>query len=327
MKIFATCIVCLLLSFQWSEAQTFTATVNQSIPDNNTVVAFNLPVSGLPGSIGTTFGLETACLTMTHTWCADMEVILRAPDGTQVLLFSGIGGSDDNFTGTCVAGTGSPIGGGTAPFTGTFKAQGPMGNVNNGQNPNGTWQLLCRDMAGQDVGFLVSWSLTFGANPAQPFIFASSNLPIVKLTTVSAPINNNTKVPVMMKIVDNGPGIRNYVSDTVYAYQGLILTEWQGFSGPSYPKKNYDFDLIDAQSNKIDTSLMGMPSENDWIFKAEYLDHSLLKTPSRMKWRAGWGVTHHAPDPARSSSTGSTWAIIPSPKRSNGMPNGWTLPS
>jgi hypothetical protein len=44
-----------------------------------------------------------------------------------------------------------------------------------------------------------------------------------------------------------------------------------------YPKKNYDFDLVDVLGNKIDTTLLGMPAENDWIFKAEYLDHSLIK--------------------------------------------------
>jgi hypothetical protein len=55
------------------------------------------------------------------------------------------------------------------------------------------------------------------------------------------------------------------------------MTEWQGFSGPSYPKKNYDFELINEQGIKIDSSILNMNSENDWIFKAEYLDHSLIK--------------------------------------------------
>ena len=104
----------------------------------------------------------------------------------------------------------------------------------------------------------------------------TSVLPIVKLTTVNNAINNDVKVPVVMEIIDNGPGLLNSASDTVYSYEGTIMTEWQGFTGPGYPKKNYDFDLIDGSGNKIDTSLLGMPAENDWIFKAEYLDNSLL---------------------------------------------------
>ena len=104
----------------------------------------------------------------------------------------------------------------------------------------------------------------------------TSVLPIVKLKTVNSPINNDVKVPVIMEIIDNGPGQLNSVADTNYSYKGTILTEWQGFTGPSYPKKNYDFDLIDAGGNKIDTSLLGLPAENDWLFKAEYLDNSLM---------------------------------------------------
>ena len=104
----------------------------------------------------------------------------------------------------------------------------------------------------------------------------NSVLPIVKLTTVNNGINNDVKVPVYMEIIDNGPGLLNSTADTLYSYEGTIMTEWQGFTGPGYPKKNYDFDLVDANGNKIDTSLLGMPAENDWIFKAEYLDNSLL---------------------------------------------------
>lgn len=274
-----TCLIALGL---WifaiaAQAQTFTATVNQTIPDNNTTVVFDLVVSGLPAVIDTNFGLETACLSMTHTYCSDMEVQLQAPDGTTILLFSGVGGGDDDFTNTCLEGTGTSITQGTAPFTGTYKSQGTMGNVNNGQNPNGTWHLLCRDMAGADIGYLLYWNITFGSDPALPFLFTSSDLPIVKLTTLGAAISDDPKVPVRMEIIDNGPGMRNYTNQTNYAYTGTIMAEWQGFSGPWYPKKNYDFETVDAQGAELDTTILGMPTESDWIFKAEYLDHTLIK--------------------------------------------------
>jgi len=262
---------------RFAQAQTFSATVNQSIPDDNSVVSFPLVVAGLPNVIDSAFGLESACLNMTHTYCSDMEVILQSPDGTQVLLFSGIGGGDDDFLGTCLGDTGISVTQGSAPFNGNFMSQGPMGNINNGQNPNGVWLLLCRDMAGADIGFLQDWRITFGSNPAMPFIFASSNLPIVILSTVGTPIGDDPKVPVDMKIIDNGPGLRNVVNDSIYAFQGRIMAEWQGFTGPMYPKKNYDFEVVDALGNDLDTVLLGMPRESDWILKAEYLDHSLLK--------------------------------------------------
>lgn len=275
MKTLLFSIFFFLISF--GRTQSFYSSVNQTIPDDNTTINFTLTVAGLPNIIDQNFGMASICLNMTHTYCSDMEVKLKAPDGTQTLLFSGIGGGDDNFTNTCLTGTGPAIAAGMAPFTGSFQSMSVLGNVNNGQNPNGTWELLCRDMYGADIGFLIDWQINFNSAPAQPFQFISSNIPIVKLTTLNAPINDNVKVPVLMQIIDNGPGNINFANETNYAYEGQILTEWQGFTGPSYPKKNYDFDLINNSGAKIDTVLMGLPSENDFVFKAEYLDHSLLK--------------------------------------------------
>lgn len=275
-------------------AQTFSATLNDTIPDNNTTVVFDIVVSGLPNVIDTTFGLEQACVNIVHTWDADLEVKLESPDGTTVTLLSGVGGSDDNFTNTCLDGVSAPLSSGAAPFTGSFMSMGVIGNVNNGQNPNGTWHLLIRDMAGQDYGILYNWSITFGVNPAMPFIFSSSNLPIVKLTTLANDINNDVKVPVLMQIIDNGPNIRNYTNQTNYAFEGTIMTEWQGFSGPSYPKKNYDFEVVDSFGVEMDTSILNMAVEHDWIFKAEYLDHSLIKNTVTYSMARKMG--NYAPD-------------------------------
>lgn len=261
-------------------SQTFSVNLNDTIPDAGPTVYFDLNVTGLANVIDTSFGLESVCLTMLHTYDGDMEVKLIAPDGTTVTLFSGIGGGDDDFTNTCLGDKSLPaVNAAGAPFTGLFSPMGNLGNVNNGQNPNGVWQLACRDMAGQDLGILLNWSVTFSNNPALPFMFASSNLPICKITTQGGGIPNEPKVQATLQIIDNGNGQRNYSNQTNYKYQGEILVELQGFSGPSYPKKNYDFDLIDSAGVKIDTSLLGMPAENDWIFKAEYLDHTLMKNP------------------------------------------------
>jgi len=272
-------LLCVALLACWSlSAQTFFSTVNQPIPDDGTTVTFEIQVSGLPGAMDTLFGLERFCINMKHTYTEDMNVKLRSPNGQTVLLFGGVGGGGDDFTNTCLEGTGPALAAGSAPFTGTFQCMGVMGNLNQGQNPNGTWTLILYDTyAFADEGFLIDWSISFGNNPAKPFQFHSSNLPIVKLTTIGDPIVDEPKVPVWMQIIDNGPGLRNDLNQTDFAYQGMILAEWQGFTGPYYPKKNYDFDLIDELGNKIDTSLLGMPAENDWIFKAEFLDHTLLK--------------------------------------------------
>lgn len=264
---------------QTTFAQTFSAVVNQVITDDGTTFNFNIDVTGLPNTIDTLFGVETVCLNLPHPYNSDMEVKLRAPDGTIILLFSGVGGGDDNFTNTCLGGFDyPPIVNASAPFTGTFASMGVLGNVNNGQNGNGQWQLIVHDTYPfADEGTLIDWSITFGNNPAQPYLYTSSNLPIVKLTTLDGNVPNEPKVQAHLQIIDNGNGLRNYANQTNYAYEGDIMVELQGFTGPSYPKKNYDFDLIAPNGDKIDTSLLGMPAENDWILKAEYLDHTLIK--------------------------------------------------
>ena len=267
-----------VLSLQIS-AQSFNAIVNTEIPDDGTDISFDIEVSGLPDVIDTLFGLETVCLNLDHTWDSDLEVKLIAPDGTTFLLFSGIGGDGDNFNFTCLNKyADNNITSGVAPYSGEYIPMGDMGLVNNGQNPNGTWTLHIYDTyAFADIGYVYSWNITFGDEPAKPFNFSSSNLPIIIIDTDGEPIYNEPKTPGQIFIIDNGIGMLNHPSDTAFAYEGKILTELQGFTGPYYPKKNYDFDLLNEAGFEIDTTLLNLPAENDFILKAEYLDYSLMK--------------------------------------------------
>lgn len=259
-------------------AQTFSSTVNQLLPDDGSTVSFEIPVGSLPSANDTTFGIEQVCVNINHTYVEDMTVKLQSPSGQTIVLFAGVGGGGKDFINTCVAGEGLNFALNAAPFSGLFQCYGVLGNFNRGQDPNGTWKLVIHDTyPGADQGFLVDWSVTFGNSPAKPFVYRSSDLPIVKLTTLGAPIGDDPKVPVLMQIIDNGPGIRNFPDQTNYAYEGKIMTEWQGFTGPYYPKKNYDFELVDSEGNEMDSTILGMPRESDWIFKAEYLDRTLIK--------------------------------------------------
>jgi hypothetical protein len=119
----------------------------------------------------------------------------------------------------------------------------------------------------------------------EPMIFSinfdgplMSQLPIVKLTTLSSAINNDYKVPVHLQIINNWNGEPNFANQSDFQYEGNILAEWQGFTSVFVSsKKSYDFDLVDLSGNKIDTSLLGLPAENDWILKSEYSDNSLIR--------------------------------------------------
>ncbi len=271
-----------VLSATSLSAQTFTAT-GGPVPDDGTTVEFPISIAGLPSSIDTLdFGLETVCLDATHTWISDFEISLVAPDGTAIMLITGVGGDTDNFTNTCLSSTATTsIMDGTPPYTGSFKPMGQLGLVNNGQDPNGIWHLRVRDTYPfADAGTIVGFSLTFSTTPATYFALHSSNLPIVIINTDGFGIPDEPKIPATMGIIDNGLGNVNLPTDPFNDFQGNIGIELRGNSSQFVmPKKSYGFEVWDNTGEDLDASLLGMPAESDWILSANYSDKSLLSNP------------------------------------------------
>ncbi len=270
-------IVILFLPFTFF-GQTFTG--GSGVISDYTTTDIPLTVTGLtPTSIDTVnFGLEQICLNLTHTWDSDMDITLVAPDGTSVQLLSGVGGDGDNMQGTCFRWDVTDlIINGSAPFTGTYKPMGQMGIVNNTQDPNGTWILRIHDGYGGDEGNVSDWSLTFGSNPATYFDFKASNLPIVVINTNGQNIPDSPKIFADMGIIYNGPGVRNHLADPKNNYNGKIGIEIHGNYSASLPQKPYAFELEDVNGNQIDSSILGMPSEHDWLLVANYNDKSFAR--------------------------------------------------
>jgi len=110
-----------------------------------------------------------------------------------------------------------------------------------------------------------------------------SNLPIVIISTDGGvTIPNDPKVKATMKIIDRGPGQRNYVTDQSNPlhlnYNGRIGIELRGSSSQESPKKNYGFTTRmadDATNNNV--SLLGMPEENDWILGGMVFDTAFIR--------------------------------------------------
>jgi MYXO-CTERM domain-containing protein len=99
-------------------------------------------------------------LDITHTWDSDLEITLTSPAGTSVILSDNNGGSGDNYTDTVFDDEAvTPIGNGSAPFTGSFIPDNPLSTFD-GELATGTWALLIVDSAGADTGTLDSWTLT-----------------------------------------------------------------------------------------------------------------------------------------------------------------------
>lgn len=260
-------------------AQTFTGP-GGPIPDDGSTAFFSCPVSGLvPSTLDTAaFGVMEVCINLTHTYDADLEISLVAPDGTTIPLSIGNGGSGNNYLNTCFRqDASSSILNGNPPFNGTYRPQGQLGLVNNGQPGNGTWALKIYDNYPSDSGTLFNWNITFGNDPAGYFAFIESDLPIVVINTGGQAIEDDPKIMADMGIIWNGPGIRNHLADPFNHYDGKIGIERRGASSATMPKKSFGLETWDINSNAIDTALFDMPSENDWVLSAAYPDKTLFR--------------------------------------------------
>ena len=137
--------------------------VGQRIRSNRTITS-DLTVP----DTGTIFDINVQ-LDVTHTFDGDLETFLIAPDGTEIELFSRVGGSNDNFSGTILDDDAAVvISESSAPFNGRFRAEGNLAALA-GKPAQGIWTLRIADVATGDQGMLNSWSLeVFGAPPLPP---------------------------------------------------------------------------------------------------------------------------------------------------------------
>ncbi|MBK7173178.1 MAG: CotH kinase family protein [Bacteroidales bacterium] len=287
-------LLVLLLATVYSSGQTYSGS-GGILTNDGTTNYYPVTVSNLEQpSLGPIYGVETICIKITHTYVAELEVKLVSPDGLQILLTNGNGGSGDNYYTTYFNDFASTsIKNGSAPFDGTYKPEELIGEVNNGQNGNGVWQLTVKDLVPNNnfTGYMVGWSISFGYTPGPYFQFHSSNLPIVVINTHGQVIQDDPKIPVDMAIIDNGPGVRNFLTDTA-AFEGIIGIEVRGSSSQSFPKKSYGFETWDIFGQSIDTSLLGMPAESDWILNANYTDKTLCRNV--MAYQTWMNMGHYA---------------------------------
>ncbi len=99
---------------------TFSNTADFNIPDNNaTGISSNISVSGLNGNVGNQ--LVNVTLNINHPYDGDLDISLRCPNGTVIVLSTDNGGTGDNYVNTIFSPTATTIVTAVAaPFTGTF---------------------------------------------------------------------------------------------------------------------------------------------------------------------------------------------------------------
>ncbi|HKK87765.1 MAG TPA: proprotein convertase P-domain-containing protein, partial [Saprospiraceae bacterium] len=136
---------------------------NASHPAGNPLISRNIIESIYPDQLADPEAqIAEICLDIQTNVVSDVAAWLESPDGRRMLLFEQVGGFEQNFTQTCFTpSAGSPISGGSAPFSGYFQPEGYWNDLENAA-VNGEWKLILSDAFGPlDEGVLRSWSIEF----------------------------------------------------------------------------------------------------------------------------------------------------------------------
>jgi hypothetical protein len=105
----------------------------------------------------------------------------------------------------------------------------------------------------------------------------TTNLPIVKISTPTA-INSTTQQGTI-DIINNASGTNN-INDAA-TFSGMIGIKYRGTT--AYPKYNYNFETWSTPNVNLDTALLGLPAENDWVLMSAYTDRSLMRSTLSFK--------------------------------------------
>jgi subtilisin-like proprotein convertase family protein len=203
-------------------SRSFTNTAKITIPSVGNASPYPSPitVSGMAGSIS---NVTVTLRGFTHTWPADVDVLLVGPGAQKAVILSDVGGGNalNNITLTLsdsaaaalttakiVAGTYKPtnIEPGENGELDSFSAPAPVGpytsplSVFGGQTPNGTWSLfVVDDGAGDSGSFATGWSITITTTNA-PGSSAVASLVAVPTIPVRASLSRSGDTSVQLMV-------------------------------------------------------------------------------------------------------------------------------
>lgn len=109
----------------------------------------------------------TVSVNISHTSDNNLRIWLLDPATYNHTLSLRNGGSGANYVGTSFNDrAGTAIASGSAPFTGSYRPETPLGNL--GKTANGNWTLNVVDDVEGDTGSLLDWSITLCTDTVTP---------------------------------------------------------------------------------------------------------------------------------------------------------------
>jgi hypothetical protein len=111
----------------------------------------------------------------------------------------------------------------------------------------------------------------------------NANLPIILINTYGATLNDTDSIggsATVMNSVGGTTDLLNGVAD----YQGRIGIHIRGSTSESYPKQQYSMELWNESNDDKKASLLGMPSQSDWVLYDPFTETTLMQNPLAYKW-------------------------------------------
>ena len=166
---------------------------------------------------------------------------------------------------------------------GGFMGFGRFGNPGNSVEPGGFGGFGGSGgfggFGGGMMGGMMGGNVQYDPSQGRKVEFTSSNLPIVIIETGGKAINSESKLTATMKIIDNGSGRRNKVTDKPNGYDGKIGIKLRGNSSLYFEQKRFTIETRDNDGKALNAELLGMPADNDWVLLAPYNDISMMRDP------------------------------------------------
>lgn len=111
-----------------------------------------------------TIVLAAVVLNIVHPEDGDLEAILDPSSGSEIILFTKVGGVGENFTSTVLSSTcATQITAGSPPFSGCFKPEESLFALFE-KDGHGEWSLQIKDDSDPYGGSLESWALVLCSN-------------------------------------------------------------------------------------------------------------------------------------------------------------------
>jgi len=171
MKLVQLCfVIVLLMVFSGlAAAQSVFNGATGAIPDYPADTCFKLSLTNIfPAYIDTTFGLQKLCVSIEHPSPQDLNIILVAPDNSNVFI-SQQNGNGEEWEGVCFSMDASnSIKDANDFFDVEFLPENNLGELNNGQLAADLWQLCIADVVAGNAGQLNNWQLYFNFDAPNP---------------------------------------------------------------------------------------------------------------------------------------------------------------